>query len=193
MRRFHSNYHQNQGQWTRYRKVFYSCLLWWAIGAGIGLLFAIALDSEMKQALAAHLESGVSSLLSENSPPFTYFLKRCLTYTQILLLVWGLEYFAYGYMGVRILMLGRGFMYGFSQAAWIAAYGLKGLILGLAAYGPHNLLLAAVVSWLEWLLRSGPLGGRMTSKQTALCIACLVPVIAGVEAYGAPALFRACM
>ncbi len=203
MRRFHTSYKTNDSlgkkgqtivdQWIRYRKGLYSCLLWWIIGAGIGLLFAIALDSEMKQALAQHLENGVSYLLHENSPPFTYFLKRCLTYTQLLLLIWGLEYFTYGYMGVRILMLCRGFIYGFSQMAWAIAYGVKGILLGLVAYCPHNLLFAAVAAWLEWLLRKNAVGGRLTMRQVALWLCCFIPLMAWVEAYGASALFRACM
>ena len=199
MRRFRSSYVSSKkgqyikNQWARYRRGLCSCLLWWAIGAGIGLLFAIALDSEMKEALANHLESGVSYLFNENSPPVTYFLKRCLTYTQLLLLIWGLEYFTYGYMGVRVLMLCRGFIYGFSQTAWAMAYGLKGIGLGLVAYCPHNLLFIAVAAWVEWLLQKNAGGGRVTMRQVAIWIICLVPVIAWVEAYGAPALFRACM
>ncbi len=203
MHRFRKNFKVHYGfgkkrqniadQWMRYRKGLYSCLLWWAIGAGIGLLFAIALDAEMKQALAQHLENGVSYLLNTNSPPFTYFLKRCLTYTQLLLLIWGLEYFAYGYIGVRILMLCRGFIYGFSQTAWAVAYGMKGILLGLAAYCPHNLLFAAVAAWLEWLLQKRGSADRLTLRKAAIGVSILIPVMAWVEAYGAPVLFRACM
>ncbi len=203
MRRFHSGYKYNHcigrnglkagDQWARYRRALYSCFLWWAIGAGIGLLFAIALDADMKQTLALHLENGVSYLMNESAPPFTYFLKRCLTYTQLLLLVWGLEYFNYGYMGVRILMLCRGFIYGFSQTAWIAAYGIKGIFLGLTAYFPHNLLFMAAAALGEWLLQKNAGEVKISMRGTVIWICCLVPLLAWVEAYGAPALVRACM
>ncbi len=203
MRRFHSNYKRNhwigrkglklRDQWMRYRRSLFSCFLWWAIGAGIGLLFSIALDSEMKQTLALHLESGVSYLLNENATAFTYFLKRCLTYTQLLLLIWGLEYFTYGFMGVRILMLCRGFIYGFSQMAWIAAYGIKGVLWGLTAYFPHNLLFAASAALLEWSMQKNTTEMQFSTRRTILWICCLVPLLAWVEAYGAPTLVRACM
>ncbi len=203
MRRFCLNYRpghnmgrkvKNRGeQWLSYRRILFNCLLWWAIGAGIGLLFAIALDTEMKQSLALHLENGVSYLLNKNTPSFTYFLKRCLTYTQLLLLIWGLEYFTYGFLGVRILMLCRGFIYGFSQTAWTVTYGIKGVFLGMVSYFPHNLLFILGASWMERLMQKNIVAGRLETRQIALLISCLVPLLAWVEAYASQTLFRGCM
>lgn len=177
-------------EWNRFRKGFLNCLLWWAVGAGIGLLFAIALSQDMQTALGEHLETGAHYLLSENPAQLTYFFKRCLTYMQLLLLVWALEYFTYGYIGVRVVLLARGFLYGFGQVAWMNAYHLRGIWLGLATYWPHNLLWILVTAWLEWALRMRIRAGRMTPRQIAIITACMVPVLAMVEAYVAPALFR---
>lgn len=178
---------ENLGQ---YQKELVSCLLWCAIGAGIGLLFAIALDSEMQSRLAEHLQSGVLNLVAIEPAPFTYFLKRCLTYAQLLLLAWGLEYFAFGYIGVRILLLVRGFLYGFGQVAWIYAYQVKGFWLGALAYWPHNLLFIVVIAWLEWMMQERQYVGHWSSKQIGLITAFLIPLLALVEAYIAPALLR---
>ncbi len=178
---------ENLGQ---YQKGLVSCLLWCAIGAGIGLLFAIALDSEMQGRLAEHLQSGVLNLVAIEPAPFTYFLKRCLTYAQLLLLAWGLEYFAFGYIGVRILLLVRGFLYGFGQVAWIYAYQVKGFWLGALAYWPHNLLFIVVIAWLEWMMQERQYVGHWSSKQIGLITAFLIPLLALVEAYIAPALLR---
>lgn len=184
------NFQNKLEEWGRFRRGLFNCLLWWGIGAGIGLLFAAALDGEMQSTLAQHLETGVDYLLDENPAPLTYFLKRCLTYTQMLLVVWGLEYFTYGYIGVRVLLLSRGFLYGFGQVAWVMAYGIKGICLGIVAYWPHNLLFIIASAWLEWMMHGRIFSGRFSARQTAAVTACMVPVIAMVEAYGAPAMFR---
>lgn len=184
------NFKNHLEEWGRFRKGLLNCLLWWVIGAGIGLLFAIALSQEMQSALGQHLETGVGYLMGENPAQFTYFLKRCLTYTQLLLLVWALEYFTYGYIGVRVLLLIRGFLYGFGQVAWLSAYQIRGLWLGLMAYWPHNLLWIVTVSWLEWMMRARARTGCMKPKQLAVVTICMIPLLAIVEAYAAPALFR---
>ena len=144
----------------------------------------------MQSSLAAHLETEVKFLTDTNQPPITYFFKRCLTYTQILLVVWGLEYFTYGYLGVRVLLLGRGFLYGFAQVPWISIYGIKGVWLGMVAYWPHNLLLITATALLEWLLHGRLFAGKITMRQTAVLTACIIPVIALAEAYGSSAMFR---
>ena len=144
----------------------------------------------MQSRLAEHLQSGVLNLVAIEPAPFTYFLKRCLTYAQLLLLAWGLEYFAFGYIGVRILLLVRGFLYGFGQVAWIYAYQVKGLWLGALAYWPHNLLFIVVIAWLEWMMQERQYVGHWSSKQIGLITAFLIPLLALVEAYIAPALLR---
>lgn len=184
------NFRNQLEEWSRFRKGFLNCLLWWGIGGGIGLLFAIALSQEMQSALGQHLETGVGYLMSENPAQLTYFFKRCLTYTQLLLLVWTLEYFTYGYIGVRILLLVRGFLYGFGQVAWLSAYQIRGLWLGLMAYWPHNLLWIVVVAWLEWMMRTRARNGHMKPKQLAVITICMIPLLAVIEAYATPALFR---
>ena len=93
----------HNNQWMNFRSILQRLLLWWGIGAGIGLLFALALDGDMKQVLAVHLENSVNQLLGRSGPSFTYYLKRCLTYIQLLLVIWGLEMWSYGVFGVRIL------------------------------------------------------------------------------------------
>jgi len=176
-----------------YCRILYSCLLWWAIGVGIGLLFTMALDIEMKQSLAVHLENGISFFLNKNSPSFTYFLKRCLTYTQLLLLIYGLEHFIYGYLGVRILMLCRGFIYGFSQTAWVVNFGIKGILYAMVSYFPHNLLFASVTAWIEWQLQKNALTGQYRIRQMTVVLSCFAVLLAWVESYASQTLFRACM
>lgn len=180
-------------QWNYYRYAFLSLLIWWAIGAGIGLLFAIALDGTMKQTLAGHLEQGVAQLFEENDPSITYFFKRCLTYVQLLLIVWGLECWTYGLIGVRILLWGRGFLYGFSQNAWVLAYGIKGVLLGAASYIPHNLLFTATTAWVEWWLSRSGVGRKVSLRLLIAWLVVTVPVIAWVEVFWTPGIVKACM
>ena len=182
-----------RSQWTNFCSVLWSLLLWWAIGAGIGLLFALALDGEMKQSLAGYLQQGVDQLAAKSSPSFTYFFKRCLTYIQLLLIVWGLELWNYGFFGVRILLLGRGFIYGFSQMAWAAAYGVKGILLGAVAYAPHNILFAAVCAWIEWWLQRSGQRHRITLRLLLIWLLLVVPVIAWAEVCWSTSLMKACM
>lgn len=184
------NFRNKIEELANFRRGFLNCLLWQLIGAAIGLLFAIALDGAMQEALASHLTEGVGYITGESPAGLPYFLKRCLTYAQLLLIVWGLEYFTYGYIGVRVLLLLRGFLYGFGQVAWVAAYHIKGIGLAVLAYWPHNLLLVLAAAWLEWMLHGRMYPGRMTGKQTAAVTACMVLVLAMVEAYGVPAMFR---
>ena len=176
-----------------YRRILYNCLLWWTIGAGIGLLFTIALDIEMKQSLAVHLKNGISIFLNKNTPSFTYFLKRCLTYTQLLLLIYGLENFIYGYLGVRIIMLCRGFIYGFSQTAWVVNFGIKGILYAMVSYFPHNFLFAAGAAWIEWQLQKNALTSQQKIRQMTVFLSCFVLLLAGVESYASQTLFRACI
>ena len=157
------------------------------------MLFTMALDIEMKQSLAVHLENGISFFLNKNSPSFTYFFKRCLTYTQLLLLIYGLEHFIYGYLGVRILMLCRGFIYGFSQTAWVVNFGIKGILYAMVSYFPHNLLFASVTAWIEWQLQKNALTGQYRIRQMTVVLSCFAVLLAWVESYASQTLFRACM
>lgn len=199
MRRFDTRKKTSRGSthhnpsWDRYRNVLMWLLIWWMIGAGIGLLFAIALDGHMKQVLAKHLEQGLSKLIEKNSSSITYFLKRCLTYVQLLLMVWGLECWTYGSVGVRLILWGRGFIYGFSQTAWAISYGLKGVFLGMISYIPHNFLFAIVCAWVEWWLKRSGNGKKISIKLLLLWLLATVPVIAWVEVFWVPCIVKACM
>lgn len=176
--------------WQRYGRICINCLLWCAAGAGIGILFALAVSSDMRLTLAKHLEQQMAYLLAENSTPAVYFLKRCVTYARLLAVVWVLEYFAFGYLGVRLLMLAKGFVFGFSQVAWVSLYGLKGLWLAAVAYWPHHLLWILASAWIEWMQRGRICGGPLPVRQAAALSICLTAVLALAEAYGAPALLR---
>ncbi len=183
----------HNNQWMNFRSILQRLLLWWGIGAGIGLLFALALDGDMKQVLAGHLEKSVNLLLGRSGPSFTYYLKRCLTYIQLLLVVWGLEMWNCGVFGVRILLLGRGFIYGFSQTAWACAYGMKGILLGTVAYIPHNLLFAAAIAWIEgWLHKNGH-HNFVSIRLLVIWLALVVPIITWAEACWSPNIMKACM
>ena len=174
----------------KWKEIGVNCILWWAIGVGVGLLFAIAIGSEMQQSLATHLENSVSYLLTGDSLPFTYFLRRCLTYAQLILLVWGLEYLNYGFLGVRILLLYRGFLYGFTQLTWLKAYHLKGIWLALVAYWPHNLLFLLFCAYLEWRLHMRGVRPLQSKRQIGIILSSAALILAVTEAYGATAMFR---
>ena len=176
-----------------YKDGLYSFLLWWGIGTGIGFLFATAVDSEMKQSLAAHLQEGVTYLAEHKNSTFTYFLKRCLCYTNVFMLVWCLEYFSFGYVGVRILMLSRGFIFGFSQTAWIISYGIKGVFLGVTSYLFHNLFLFMGVAWLEYILRKNTMDHIRNMRRIGVLIGGMVLIIAWVEVYVSKTVFLTCV
>lgn len=173
----------------RYRDGLYSYLLWWGIGAGIGVLFATAVDSSMKQLLAEHLQNEVKYMMEYETSVVTYFLKRCLCYTQLFLFIWCMDYFAWGYLGVRILMLGRGFIYGFSQTAWVLSYGVNGIFLGLLSYLPHNILFTMVIAWMEWIFYKNPTDRSQLVRKIGSLIGVMVPVISWLEAYISRTMF----
>ena len=172
-----------------YRAVLYSYLIWWGIGAGIGLLFSMAVDGEMKQTLAVYLQNEITVFSDQNINSFTYFLKRSLCYTQLLLMIWCMECFVFGHIGVRIVMLIRGFIYGFSQTFWVLSCGAKGIFLGLITYLPQNIVLVAGLVLIELILYRSVQEKSNKMRKVGILVGIMVPVAAWAEAYGAQALF----
>lgn len=182
---------QNRSGFIMYRDGVYSCLIWWGIGSGIGLLFAFAVEADMKQSLAEHLQNGIVYLMEYKRSTFIFFLKRCIFYSQLFLLIWCMQYFVFGHIGTRMVMLGRGFIYGFTQTAWVLSYGVKGVFLGLISYFPHNFILVIAVALMEWLQYKIMPNHLRLKRRTFFLIAGMVPIIAWVEAYVAQNLFLA--
>ena len=165
---------------------------WWGVGLLIGLVFVTTLGSDLRQTLGQYLQSGVAGMTGVKVNYLDFFLKRSWTYGKIFLLVWLLTYWKYGSWGIRIILCFRGFLHGYAQGAWIFAYGLRGILLGLAVHGLPSLML------LVWITGVGCAASRLRTveRKTRLVIeggltVLLAMSVAAVEAYVTPGLLAA--
>lgn len=175
-----------------FRKEWGIGLTWWGIGLLFGLLFAITLGKDIRQSLGQYLHDGVEQAIQTQSDYFDYFLKRCLAYGKLFLAVWLLTYWTYGSWGIKLILSARGFLQGYAQGAWIFAYGMRGVFLGMAAHCPHNMLLVICITGIGCIIG----WMRQIDRKTRILIqggstVLLAMLVAGVEAYAIPMLLKA--
>ena len=195
-RRYHSGrYKKNRGssgreKSTAMRSSFYLLILW-AAGALVGVLFASALGEESRESLNSFIQIGAQNMASGQVQGFSYFLNRIWSYGKYMVVLWACGFIPYGWIGVLLLIAGRGFFYGFAQAVLILGYGAKGIGMGLMGYFPHNLLLLPMILFVGQLVMQAVWKGKSRYYFIVLGIGLLAAVCAAaIEAYLTPVLLQ---
>ncbi len=167
------------------------CLLWWGIGLFGGILFSIMLDEGFRQMLVESVENGIRQGVKTKAGNVDFLVKQTYQYGKLFLLIWLLGCWKYGAWGIRIILVGLGFLQAYAHTVWVFAYGWHGLWLGLGMQWPQNLLVLLIVCGMNCL--SGWLLG--VDKKTAWTIRGSIAVLAAfgvavIQTYGAPAFFK---
>lgn len=129
------------------KRVYVVLLILLAIGIFAGLLYPIFLSNENTDVLSTSITSFFNNVLNNQVNYQTGIRNSLLTNSLFLLGIWLLGISLIGFPIVLVLLVYKGFIFGFSISSIIKVYGIKGIV-GAFTYVFPGMILALITTIL---------------------------------------------
>lgn len=169
------------------KKLIYICFLLFVIGVAAGAVYCGFLDDAQNSSISRYLTQYFDGY-AQNSDYITIFKGSLWGYFKSFLVIYLCSFVRPGIVGSAGTVILKGFTSGFSTAAFVKLYGIKGLLitgtnfLPQAVYIPTILLLCAASVNLSVNTYRGDKEGRRRFNLLAICCLTIFCVTAVFDA-----------